>query len=53
MIPESEILTRMGIKGLENGVSAACDLLVSIGYHDAAKTLRERWDEENWDEADH
>lgn len=45
MMPESEILTRMGIKGMGNCIDAVSDLLISAGYHDAANTLRLRWDE--------
>jgi hypothetical protein len=45
MMPEQEVLGRMGIKGMSNGIEAVAELLISISYHDAAKELRSRWDE--------
>lgn len=42
---EQEVLSRMGVKGMANGIEAVAELLVSMGYHDAAKELRLRWDE--------
>jgi hypothetical protein len=44
-IPEQHVLTAMGDEGLRLAVEAVADLLVSIGYHDAAKELRARYDD--------
>lgn len=46
MMPESEVLSRIGLGGMEETVEAVAELLVSIGYHDTATTLRARWDDE-------
>jgi len=50
MMPESEVLSRMGLGGISPCLDAIKDLLVSMGYEDAARILQlRRPDDWDWD----
>lgn len=54
MMPESALLVAMLSDGdAHDAVEAVADFLVSIGYHDAAKELRARADDEPCGELHH